>query len=192
MNSTICTHRDITGHTTRFVGMPRHYTHTLYRGSATAHAYRSRRVQRNDLPAHPRHPYVGELVCTAFSGSHQDAIKKGFEAQKQCNAEEKARGEKEIWDIPYLPMDPADLGQNYEAIIRVNSQSGKGGIASLVKQNLDLDVPRKMQVAFYQVVQTISDREAREMTVEDVRGPSRAALVQRHVHSGAGSRRRGR
>ncbi|KZV62623.1 2-isopropylmalate synthase [Peniophora sp. CONT] len=125
-------------------------------------------TQCNDLPVHPRHPYAGELVYTAFSGSHQDAIKKGFEAQTKRHAEEKARGEKAIWDLPYLPIDPADLGQNYEAVIRVNSQSGKGGIAYLIKQNLHLDVPRKMQVAFYQVVQAISDREAREMTVEDI------------------------
>lgn len=125
-------------------------------------------TQCNDLPVHPRHPYAGELVYTAFSGSHQDAIKKGFEAQAKRNAEEKARGENEIWEMPYLPIDPADLGQNYEAVIRVNSQSGKGGIAYLIKQNLHLDVPRKMQVAFYQVVQAISDREAREMTVEDI------------------------
>ncbi|KAF8891196.1 hypothetical protein BD779DRAFT_1670845 [Infundibulicybe gibba] len=97
-----------------------------------------------------------------------DAIKKGFEAQNIRHADAAVQGEPQYWDIPYLPLDPADLGQNYEAVIRVNSQSGKGGIAYLVKQHLHLDLPRKMQVAFYQVIQTISDREAREMTVDDI------------------------
>ena len=122
----------------------------------------------NDLPVHPRHPYAGELVFTAFSGSHQDAIKKGFEAQKTRHAEAAAKGEPQYWDMPYLPIDPADIGCTYEAIIRVNSQSGKGGIAYLIKQHLGLDMPRKMQVAFYQVIQSIADREAREMLVEDI------------------------
>ncbi|GJE96949.1 2-isopropylmalate synthase [Phanerochaete sordida] len=122
----------------------------------------------NDLPVHPRHPYAGELVFTAFSGSHQDAIKKGFEAQKQRWAQAQAKGEPQYWDVPYLPIDPADLGCNYEAVIRVNSQSGKGGIAYLVQQHLGLDMPRKMQISFYQVVQDIADREAREMAVEDI------------------------
>lgn len=128
----------------------------------------------NDLPVHPRHPYAGELVFTAFSGSHQDAIKKGFEAQRIRNAEEAARGEKQIWDMPYLPIDPAEIGCTYEAIIRVNSQSGKGGIAYLIKQHLGLDMPRKMQVAFYQVIQSMADREAREMMVEDITGAFRS------------------
>ena len=122
----------------------------------------------NELPVHPRHPYAGELVFTAFSGSHQDAIKKGFEAQRTRHAEAAQRGEPQYWDIPYLPIDPADLGCNYEAVIRVNAQSGKGGIAYLIQQHLGLDLPRKMQVAFYGVVQAIADREAREMTVEDI------------------------
>ncbi|KAF7778640.1 hypothetical protein Agabi119p4_2985 [Agaricus bisporus var. burnettii] len=125
-------------------------------------------TQCNDLPVHPRHPYAGELVFTAFSGSHQDAIKKGFEAQKIRHAEAAAKGEPQYWDMPYLPLDPADIGQTYEAVIRVNSQSGKGGIAYLIKQHLGLDLPRRMQVAFYQVIQTISDREAREMMVDDI------------------------
>ncbi|KXN86927.1 2-isopropylmalate synthase [Leucoagaricus sp. SymC.cos] len=125
-------------------------------------------TQCNDLPIHPRHPYAGELVYTAFSGSHQDAIKKGFEAQKNRHAEAAAKGEPLYWDMPYLPIDPADLGQTYEAVIRVNSQSGKGGIAYLVKQRLGLDLPRRMQIAFYQVIQAISDREAREMSVDDI------------------------
>lgn len=122
----------------------------------------------NDLPVHPRHPYAGELVFTAFSGSHQDAVKKGFEAQRKRWAEAETKGEPKYWDVPYLPLDPADLGCNYEAVIRVNSQSGKGGIAYLIQQHLGLDLPRKMQVAFYQVVQDIADREAREMAIEDI------------------------
>jgi len=125
-------------------------------------------TQCNDLPVHPRHPYAGELVFTAFSGSHQDAIKKGFEDQTRRHALARSRGEREIWEMPYLPIDPADLGQTYEAVIRVNSQSGKGGIAYLVKQNLQLDLPRKMQIAFYKVVQVVADREGREMTVDDI------------------------
>lgn len=125
-------------------------------------------VYCNDLPVHPRHPYAGELVFTAFSGSHQDAIKKGFEAQAKRHAEAKAKGEPLYWNMPYLPVDPADLGCTYEAVIRVNSQSGKGGIAYLVKQALELDMPRKMQVVFYQVVQEMADRTGREMTVEDI------------------------
>ncbi|KAH9001080.1 2-isopropylmalate synthase [Lactarius akahatsu] len=125
-------------------------------------------TQCNDLPVHPRHPYAGELVFTAFSGSHQDAIKKGFEDQEKRHALARSRGDGEIWEMPYLPIDPADLGQTYEAVIRVNSQSGKGGIAYLVKQYLQLDLPRKMQIVFYKVVQAVADREAREMTVDDI------------------------
>lgn len=125
-------------------------------------------TQCNDLPVHPRHPYAGELVFTAFSGSHQDAVKKGFEAQTKKHAAAAEKGEPQYWDVPYLPIDPADLGCSYEAVIRVNSQSGKGGIAYLVKQHLHLDMPRKMQMSFYQVIQAISDREAREMTVSDI------------------------
>ncbi|KAK7467383.1 2-isopropylmalate synthase (Alpha-isopropylmalate synthase) (Alpha-IPM synthetase) [Stygiomarasmius scandens] len=136
-------------------------------------------TQCNDLPVHPRHPYAGELVFTAFSGSHQDAIKKGFEAQKIRHQEAAAKGEPQYWDMPYLPVDPLDLGLNYEAVIRVNSQSGKGGIAYLIKQHLHLDMPRKLQVAFYQIVQEVSDREAREMTVEDI-----TTIFRRAYHVG--------
>ena len=125
-------------------------------------------TQCNDLPIHPRHPYAGDLVFTAFSGSHQDAIKKGFEAQTLRHIKATAQGEPRYWNMPYLPIDPADLGQTYEAVIRVNSQSGKGGIAYLIKQHLHLDLPRKLQVSFYQVIQAISDREAREMTIDDI------------------------
>lgn len=112
---------------------------------------------------HPRHPYAGELVFTAFSGSHQDAIKKGFAAQQA----RKAKGD-ETWSIPYLPIDPADMGATYEAVIRVNSQSGKGGVAYLVAQALGLDLPRRMQVAFYQVIRQVADRTGKEMTSEDI------------------------
>lgn len=117
----------------------------------------------NDIPVHPRHPYAGELVFTAFSGSHQDAIKKGFKAQEK----RAAKGD-QTWDIPYLPVDPADLGCSYEAIIRVNSQSGKGGIAFLVAQSLGLDLPRKMQMAFYQVIQEVADKTSKEMVTDDI------------------------
>lgn len=137
----------------------------------------------NDLPIHPRHPYAGELVFTAFSGSHQDAIKKGFEAQDLRWKEAGADGEKKkIWDIPYLPIDPADIGCSYEAVIRVNSQSGKGGIAYLVKQHLGLDMPRRMQITFYSVIQAIADREAREVTIEDI-----TSSFRKTFHHGGGS-----
>ncbi|WVR04112.1 2-isopropylmalate synthase [Kwoniella sp. DSM 27419] len=115
------------------------------------------------LPVHPRHPYAGELVFTAFSGSHQDAIKKGFEAQIR---REKAGDN--YWSLPYLPIDPADVGCTYEAVIRVNSQSGKGGIAYIVKSALALDLPRRMQIAFYKVVQERSETSGKEMTSKDI------------------------
>lgn len=114
----------------------------------------------NDLPVHPRHPYAGELVFTAFSGSHQDAIKKGFLAHRQRDDG--------TWRMPYLAVDPHDIGCDYEAVIRVNSQSGKGGVAYLIEENLGFDMPRKMQVNFYNVVQGVADRTGREMTVDDL------------------------
>ena len=110
----------------------------------------------NQLPVHPRHPYAGELVFTAFSGSHQDAIKKGFAAQEKRNDE--------YWDVPYLPIDPADVGCSYEAVIRVNSQSGKGGVAWVLEQDKGLQLPRRMQIDFSRQVQEISDRTGKEMT----------------------------
>ncbi|CAE6450422.1 unnamed protein product [Rhizoctonia solani] len=121
-----------------------------------------------ELPVHPRHPYAGELVFTAFSGSHQDAIKKGFEAQAKRHAADIKTGNMLYWEIPYLPIDPADLGCTYEAVIRVNSQSGKGGISYLVKQALSLDLPRRMQVSFYQVIQALSEDTGKEITMEDI------------------------
>ena len=114
----------------------------------------------NELPIHPRHPWVGELVYTAFSGSHQDAIKKGMHAQQ--------RGSSELWDVPYLPIDPADLGRDYEAIIRVNSQSGKGGVAYLMEAEHSLELPRGLQVEFAQAVQAITDARGDELTADEL------------------------
>ena len=108
------------------------------------------------LPVHPRHPYAGELVYTAFSGSHQDAIKKGFDALKKRNDD--------YFEVPYLPIDPKDLGRTYEAVIRVNSQSGKGGVAYLLKEDHGLDLPRPLQIEFSRVVQDVTDRTGKEMT----------------------------
>jgi 2-isopropylmalate synthase len=114
----------------------------------------------NQLPVHPRHPYAGELVFTAFSGSHQDAIKKGFDANTQQNDE--------IWRVPYLPIDPADLGRSYEAVIRVNSQSGKGGVAWVIEQDHGLKLPKRMQANFSTTVQELSDTTGRELTSADI------------------------
>jgi 2-isopropylmalate synthase len=113
----------------------------------------------NELPVHPRHPWVGELVYTAFSGSHQDAIKKGMHAQQQTDA---------VWDVPYLPIDPHDVGRSYEAIIRVNSQSGKGGVAFLLASRYGLDLPRALQVDFAQKVQAITDAHGGELSPEEI------------------------
>ncbi|HEY1794509.1 MAG TPA: 2-isopropylmalate synthase [Stellaceae bacterium] len=112
------------------------------------------------LPVHPRHPYAGELVYTAFSGSHQDAIKKGFDALKKRNDD--------FFEVPYLPVDPKDLGRTYEAVIRVNSQSGKGGVAYLLKEDHGLDLPRLCQVEFSRVVQEVTDRTGKEMTSANI------------------------
>ncbi len=114
----------------------------------------------NQLPVHPRHPYGGELVFTAFSGSHQDAIKKGFEAHAVQNDE--------FWRVPYLPIDPADLGRTYEAVIRVNSQSGKGGFAWVLEQGQGLKLPKKLQVDFSRHVQRIADELGRELNADDI------------------------
>ena len=114
----------------------------------------------NQLPVHPRHPYAGELVFTAFSGSHQDAIKKGFAAQEQRNDQ--------IWDVPYLPIDPKDLGRDYEAVIRVNSQSGKGGVAWVLQQDKGLKLPKRMQADFSRVVQALADESSRELNAADI------------------------
>lgn len=125
----------------------------------------------NQLPIHPRHPYVGELVYTSFSGSHQDAIKKGFAAREAQNDE--------IWQMPYLPIDPADLGRDYEAVIRVNSQSGKGGFAWVLEQDQGLKLPKKMQAHFSGHVQHLADELGRELFAEDI-----WSVFQRVYHVG--------
>jgi len=112
----------------------------------------------NQLPVHPRHPYAGDLVFTAFSGSHQDAIKKGF-AQQQKDAP---------WEVPYLPIDPADLGRSYDAVIRVNSQSGKGGVSYLLEQEHGLTLPRRLQIEFSRAIQRVTDETGREVTAPEV------------------------
>jgi 2-isopropylmalate synthase len=112
----------------------------------------------NQLPVHPRHPYAGDLVYTSFSGSHQDAIKKAFAARR----------EGDIWDMPYLPLDPKDLGRSYEAVIRVNSQSGKGGIAYLLESEFGLELPRRLQIEFSQVVQGVTDANGKELSAKDL------------------------
>ena len=114
----------------------------------------------NQLPVHPRHAYVGDLVYTAFSGSHQDAIKKGFDAMA-------ATGQV-LWEVPYLPIDPKDVGRTYEDVIRVNSQSGKGGVAYLLKTDQELDMPRRLQIEFTRIVQQITDTTGKEVTAADI------------------------
>ena len=132
----------------------------------------------NQLPVHPRHPYVGDLVYTSFSGSHQDAIKKAFAARR----------EGDIWDMPYLPIDPKDLGRSYEAVIRVNSQSGKGGISYLLESEYGLELPRRLQIEFSHVVQSVMDDSGKELTAQDIwqvfdreYGISRIAPPSHHI-----------
>jgi 2-isopropylmalate synthase len=115
-------------------------------------------VHCNQLPVHPRHPYAGDLVYTSFSGSHQDAIKKAFAARR----------DEDVWNMPYLPIDPKDLGRSYEAVIRVNSQSGKGGIAYLLEAEYGLEMPRRLQIEFSQAVQAVMDHEGRELVARDL------------------------
>jgi 2-isopropylmalate synthase len=110
----------------------------------------------NRLPVHPRHPYGGELVFTAFSGSHQDAIKKGLAAMASSNSG--------LWEVPYLPIDPRDIGRSYEAVIRVNSQSGKGGVAYVLHANHGLDLPRRLQIEFAHAIQAIAEHTGAEVT----------------------------
>ncbi|HEY8361072.1 MAG TPA: 2-isopropylmalate synthase, partial [Ramlibacter sp.] len=123
----------------------------------------------NQIGVHPRHPYVGDLVYTSFSGSHQDAIKKAFSARKETD----------IWDMPYLPLDPKDLGRSYEAVIRVNSQSGKGGIAYLLEAEYGLELPRRLQIEFSQAVQAVMDASGKELSAHDL-----WELFQREYHVG--------
>ena len=144
----------------------------------------------NQLPVHPRHPYAGELVFTAFSGSHQDAIKKGFAAQEARNDL--------IWNVPYLPIDPKDLGRDYEAVIRVNSQSGKGGVAWVLQQDKGYKLPKRMQADFSKVVQALADSTSRELNAADIgeafeahyclTGDQPYALIDYHEGGQAGDR----
>jgi len=120
---------------------------------------------------HPRHPYVGDLVYTSFSGSHQDAIKKAFAARRDGD----------IWDMPYLPIDPKDLGRSYDAVIRVNSQSGKGGISYLLEADHGLELPRRMQIEFSSAVQAVMDVQGKELTSADI-----WALLRDAYHLGDG------
>ena len=126
----------------------------------------------NQLPVHPRHPYVGDLVYTSFSGSHQDAIKKAFAARREAD----------IWDMPYLPIDPKDLGRSYDAVIRVNSQSGKGGISYLLESEYGLELPRRLQIEFSSSVQAVMDAQGRELTAADI-----WALFEQEYRLGADS-----
>jgi 2-isopropylmalate synthase len=141
-----------------------------------------------NIPVHPRTPYAGDLVFTAFSGSHQDAIKKGFAAQEQRNDP--------LWMVPYLPIDPKDLGRDYEAVIRVNSQSGKGGVAWVLEQDKGLKLPKRMQADFSRSVQALADATSRELNAADIwgrfqahyrlDGPQRFELVDyAETHAGA-------
>ncbi len=125
----------------------------------------------NQLPVHPRHPYVGDLVYTSFSGSHQDAIKKAFAARR----------EGDIWNMPYLPIDPKDLGRSYDAVIRVNSQSGKGGISYLLQADHGLELPRRLQIEFSSAVQAVMDVQGKELTSTDI-----FALLREDYHLGDG------
>ncbi len=123
-----------------------------------------------NIATHPRQPYVGDLVFTAFSGSHQDAIKKGFAAQDARNDE--------LWEVPYLPIDPKDLGRDYEAVIRVNSQSGKGGVAWVLEQDKGLKLPKRLQADFSRHVQRLADESSRELNAADIWGAFEAAYLR--------------
>ena len=114
----------------------------------------------NQLPVHPRHPYAGDLVFTAFSGSHQDAIKKGFNEMRKSNDTS--------WRVPYLPIDPEDVGRSYEAVIRINSQSGKGGISYILEQDFGVTLPRRMQIEFSQVIQKLADDSGKELNSKEI------------------------
>jgi 2-isopropylmalate synthase len=145
----------------------------------------------NQLPVHPRHPYGGELVFTAFSGSHQDAIKKGFDALAKANDK--------VWEVPYLPIDPKDLGRTYEAVIRINSQSGKGGVAYILQADYGLEVPRRLQIEFSRVIQEITDRTGQEINPKQIWTEFERefmpqgvpfTLVDHRVRTGAGKTRK--
>ena len=138
----------------------------------------------NQLPVHPRHPYAGDLVFTAFSGSHQDAIKKGLTELRNTN--------NETWEVPYLPIDPKDVGRSYEAVIRINSQSGKGGVAYLLEKDHGLSMPRRLQIEFSQVIQKITDETGKEISPSDIwdnfqrtylKGSGYYQFVEHHINS---------
>ena len=138
----------------------------------------------NQLPVHPRHPYAGDLVFTAFSGSHQDAIKKGLTELRNYN--------QEIWEVPYLPIDPSDVGRSYEAVIRINSQSGKGGVAYLLEKDHGLSMPRRLQIEFSQVIQKIADESGKEISPSDIwdnfqetylNSSGRYEFIEHHINS---------
>ena len=131
------------------------------------------------LPVHPRHPYAGDLVYTAFSGSHQDAIKKGLEALEHQAHDAGVPVSEVAWEAPYLPIDPHDVGRSYEAVIRVNSQSGKGGIAYILKSEHKMDLPRRLQIEFSRVVQTLTEGEAGEMSSEQIWSTFSAEYLER-------------
>ena len=142
----------------------------------------------NQLPIHPRHPYAGELVFTAFSGSHQDAINKGFKHMKASNAP--------LWEVPYLPIDPMDLGRSYEAVVRINSQSGKGGIAYVMETEHGIELPRRLQIEFSKTVQAIADGEGVELEAsrlwsafegEYLEGNGKYKFVEHHATSDHGN-----
>ncbi|MFC6149351.1 MULTISPECIES: 2-isopropylmalate synthase [Mumia] len=131
------------------------------------------------LPVHPRHPYAGDLVYTAFSGSHQDAIKKGLEDLDRQAVERGIPVSEMPWEAPYLPIDPHDVGRSYEAVIRVNSQSGKGGVAYIMKSEHKLDLPRRLQIEFSRVVQSMTEGEAGEMSVDQIWSAFSAEYLER-------------
>ena len=133
----------------------------------------------NQLPVHPRHPYGGDLVYTAFSGSHQDAIKKGFAALEQDATAAGVPIGDLPWGVPYLPIDPKDVGRSYEAVIRVNSQSGKGGVAYVLQHDQHLDVPRRMQIEFSRIVQALADGDGREVAAGQIWDLYRETYLER-------------
>jgi 2-isopropylmalate synthase len=151
----------------------------------------------NQLPVNERHPYGGDLVYTAFSGSHQDAIKKGFDWLERDAAEAGVPVDEFAWTVPYLPIDPKDVGRTYEAVIRVNSQSGKGGVAYIMKTEHALELPRRLQIEFSQVVQRRTDSEGGEVSSEEMwaifereylSGEGRIALNSHHTSSAVGEK----
>jgi 2-isopropylmalate synthase len=134
-----------------------------------------------NLPVHPRHPYAGDLVYTAFSGSHQDAIKKGLEDLDRQATDQGVPVQSLPWEAPYLPIDPHDVGRTYEAVIRVNSQSGKGGVAYILKAEHKLDLPRRAQIEFSRVIQEHTDAEGGEMTPDEIWQVFRAEYLDRET-----------